>query len=174
MFQIRCNKKNHPECSNVPQTIVITDVNFGPVAKYYFDLSGTAFGAMALPGRNAQLRRAGMLHMQFRRVPCNWPGVKLTFYILKGANPYYLPVMVQNVNRAGTVVKMEVQRSKGGSWEPMYRSWGSVWRRDSGNKLTGPLSFRVTSESGKPVVATNVIPVGWKGGNTYTSKVQFY
>ncbi|KAK1606027.1 hypothetical protein QYE76_029700 [Lolium multiflorum] len=88
-YQIRCNKKNYPECSNVAKTVVITDINDGPMAKYHFDLSGTAFGAMALPGRNAQLRRAGKISIQFRRVPCNWPGVKITFYVLKGANPYY-------------------------------------------------------------------------------------
>jgi len=177
-YQIRCNKTSHPECSNQAKTIVITDVNYGPVAKYYFDLSGTAFGSMALPGRSAQLRRAGMIHMQFRRVPCNWPGMKITFYILKGANPYYLPVMAENVNRDGTVVKMSIMRSKDGRptniWEPMYRSFGAVWRRDSGNPMKGPLSLRITSDSGKTLVANNVFPAGWKGGVGYTSKVQFY
>jgi hypothetical protein len=162
----------------VAKTVVITDINDGPMAKYHFDLSGTAFGAMALPGRNAQLRRAGKISMEFRRVPCNWPGVKITFYVLKGANPYYLPVMPENVNRDGTVVKMDIMRSKDGRptkiWEPMYRSVGAVWRRDSGNPLKGPLSLRITSDSGKTLVANNVIPAGWKGGKGYTSKVQFY
>ncbi|XP_047064854.1 expansin-B2-like [Lolium rigidum] len=177
-YQIKCNKNNYPECSNVAKTVVITDINDGPMAKYHFDLSGTAFGAMALPGRNAQLRRAGKISIQFRRVPCNWPGVKITFYILKGANPYYFPVMPEHLNGDGTVVKMEVMRSKDGRptkiWEPMYRSVGAVWRRDSGNPLKGPLSLRITSDSGKKLIANNVIPAGWKGGNGYTSKVQFY
>ncbi|KAK1606026.1 hypothetical protein QYE76_029699 [Lolium multiflorum] len=88
---------------------------------------------MALPG-NAQLRRAGKISILFRRVPCNWPGVKITFYVLKGANPYYLPVMPENVNRDGTVVKMDIMRSKDGRptkiWESMYRSVGAVWRRE--------------------------------------------
>ena len=178
MFQVKCDRNCHPECSNVAKTIVITDINTGTLGKYYFDMSGTAFGSMAKPGRNAQLRKAGKISIQFRRVPCNWPRVKVTFYILRGANPYYLPVMPENVNRDGNVVRMAIMRSKYGRptkiWEPMYRSVGAVWRRDSGNPLKGPLSLRITSESGKTLVATNVIPANWKGGVGYTSKVQFY
>jgi hypothetical protein len=37
------------------------------ISKYYFDLSGTAFGSMAKPGLNAKLRRAGIMDIQFRR-----------------------------------------------------------------------------------------------------------
>jgi len=51
----------------VPQTVVITDMNYYPVAKYHFDLSGTAFGSMATYGLNDKLRHAGIIDMQFRR-----------------------------------------------------------------------------------------------------------
>jgi hypothetical protein len=66
-MQIRCVAQNHPACSGVPETVIITDMNYYPVARYHFDLSGTAFGAMALPGRNDQLRHAGIIDMQFKR-----------------------------------------------------------------------------------------------------------
>jgi hypothetical protein len=67
-FQIRC--VNHPACSGIPETVIITDMNYYPVAKYHFDLSGTAFGAMAKSGRSDELRHAGIIDMQFKRYHC--------------------------------------------------------------------------------------------------------
>ncbi|KAI8027865.1 Expansin-B15 [Camellia lanceoleosa] len=50
----------------------------------------------------------------------------------------------------------------------MQRSFGAVWKLNAA--MPGPLSFRITSSSGKTVVVTNVIPVGWKPGQTYYSR----
>jgi hypothetical protein len=51
----------------VPETVIITDMNYYPVAPYHFDLSGTAFGAMAKDDRNDELRHAGIIDIQFKR-----------------------------------------------------------------------------------------------------------
>uniref|UniRef100_A0ACD5U4C1 Uncharacterized protein n=1 Tax=Avena sativa TaxID=4498 RepID=A0ACD5U4C1_AVESA len=176
-YQIRCVRANNPACSGQPRTVVITDMNYYPVARYHFDLSGTAFGAMAMGGKNDQLRHAGIIDMQFRRVPCNFPGMKVTFYILPGANPNYFPVVAAYANRDGTVVKMEVMRSRKGrptgQWENMYRSWGTVFRLDTREALQGPLSLRITSDSGKTLMANNIIPAGWTGGTSFWSNMQY-
>ena len=64
-YQIRCVA--HPACSGIPETVIITDMNYYPVAPYHLDLSGTAFGAMAKDDRNDELRHAGIIDIQFKR-----------------------------------------------------------------------------------------------------------
>ena len=178
MLQIKCDYSNNPSCSGQPRTVVITDMNYYPVARYHFDLSGTAFGAMAKNGLNDKLRHAGIIDMQFRRVRCNFPGMKVTFHVQRGSNPNYLAVLVEYANVDGTVVRMELMQTRNGrptgSWEPMRRSWGSIWRMDTSRPLQGPFSMRITSDSGKTLVANNVIPAYWRPDKAYGSNVQFY
>ena len=49
------------------KTVIITDMNYYPVSKYHFDLSGTAFGRLAKPGLNDKLRHSGIIDIEFTR-----------------------------------------------------------------------------------------------------------
>ncbi|XP_006662045.1 expansin-B6 isoform X1 [Oryza brachyantha] len=176
-YQIRC--QNNPACSGNPETVIITDMNYYPVAKYHFDLSGTAFGAMARPGLNDQLRHAGIIDIQFRRVPCNFPGLKVNFHVEEGSNPVYFAVLVEYEDLDGDVVQVDLMESKSayggatGVWTPMRESWGSIWRLDANHRLQAPFSIRIRSDSGKTLVANNVIPANWSPNSNYRSIVQF-
>jgi hypothetical protein len=172
-LQIRCLKSNHPACSGVAQTVIITDMNYYPVAKYHFDLSGTAFGSMASWGLNDKLRHAGIIDMQFRRVPCNFPGLTITFRVQHGSNPMYLAVLIEHENKDGDVVQADIMQSNSGHWEPMHESWGSIWRIDPNRPLRGPFSMRITNESGRQLVAKNVIPANYIPDVDYRSFVQY-
>uniref|UniRef100_A0A453J9H8 Uncharacterized protein n=1 Tax=Aegilops tauschii subsp. strangulata TaxID=200361 RepID=A0A453J9H8_AEGTS len=172
-YQIRCVSAGHPACSGVPETVIITDMNYYPVSRFHFDLSGTAFGAMAKDGRNDELRHAGIIDMQFRRVPCQYPGLTVTFHVQHGSNPYYLAILVEYENGDGDVDQVDIMQSRPdvageggmaptGEWVPMTESWGSIWRMDTRRPMQGPFSLRITNESGKTLVADQVIPADWE------------
>jgi hypothetical protein len=66
--QAKCT--GHVSCSSTPVMVVLTDLcPTGPclAEPVHFDLSGTAFGAMAKPGQADQLRAAGYLQIQYNR-----------------------------------------------------------------------------------------------------------
>ncbi|KAJ1299224.1 hypothetical protein BS78_01G515500 [Paspalum vaginatum] len=175
-YKIKCSKD--PACSGRTETVVITDMNYYPgVAPYHFDLSGTAFGKLAKPGRNQDLRRAGIIDVQFARVPCEFPGLKVGFHVQEASTQVYFAVLVEYENGDGDVVQVDLMESSSssgsGRWTPMRESWGSVWRLDSSHRLQPPFSIRVRSDSGKTLVARDVIPRNWRPNTFYRSIVQY-
>lgn len=108
-------------------------------------------------------------------MPCSWAGAELTFVVDAGSNPHYFAVLVQYQNGDGDLSGVELMQggAGGAAWTPMQHSWGAVWKLDAGSALQAPLSLRLTSSSGKKLVASNVIPVGWKAGAAYQSAVNY-
>ncbi|XP_062206183.1 expansin-B9-like [Phragmites australis] len=171
-YEIKC--KAPEECSNKPVVVFITDMNYEHISSYHFDLSGKAFGAMAKPGLNDKLIHRGIIDMEFRRVRCKYPpGQKIWFHVEKFSNPNYLAVLVKFVADDGDIVQMDLKEKASPEWRPMKQSWGAIWRMDSAKPLKGPFSIRLTSESGKKLVATDVIPANFIENAVYKSNIQF-
>ncbi|BBG97362.1 expansin B2 [Prunus dulcis] len=159
-------------CSGNSATVVITDECPGCTSEsVHFDLSGTAFGAMAVSGQEGQLRNAGVLQIQYKRVDCNYPGVTLIFRVDSGSNPNYFATLIEYEDGAGDLTEVHLKQSGGDSdsWLLMQESWGAVWKLDSGSALQAPFSIRLTASDGQALVANNVIPDGWQAGQTYRS-----
>ncbi|KAL3647516.1 hypothetical protein CASFOL_008484 [Castilleja foliolosa] len=176
-YQIKCTK--HRLCSKKPVRVVITDFCPGGVCvtdAAHFDLSGTAFGAMAIPGQEDKLRNAGMLQIRFARVACDYSGKTLVFRVDPGSNPNYIAIAIEFEEGDGDLRRVDLQQAsiESGKWWEMNQSWGAVWQLNPGSKLNPPFSIRLISQySGRVLVAKNVIPVGWKPGATYRSVVNY-
>jgi hypothetical protein len=97
------------------------------------------------------------------------------FHVEDVSNQFYLAVLVKFVANDGDIVQMDLMESKNGpgEWMPMKHSWGAIWRIAPGRPLKGPFSIRLTSESGKQLVTTDVIPEDWQKNTIYQSNIQF-
>lgn len=174
-YEVKCTENS--ACSGSPVEVVITDEcpGCGGADKVHFDLSGTAFGAMAVSGQAQKLRDAGILQIQHRRVKCNYRGTSLAFHVDSGSNANYFACLIEYEDGDGDLAKVELKEATdSATWKPMQQSWGAVWKLDAGGPLKPPFSLRLTTvESGRTLVLNNVIPAGWTPGQTYRSSVNF-
>ncbi|KAH7576277.1 hypothetical protein JRO89_XS01G0026200 [Xanthoceras sorbifolium] len=108
-------------------------------------------------------------------VECDYSGMNVVFVVDSGSNPSYFAVLIEFVEGDGTLAAVDLQQtSQSNTWLSMQRSWGAVWKLDSGSSLTAPFSLRLTAaDSGETIVASNIIPDGWGAGQTYQSLVNF-
>lgn len=109
------------------------------------------------------------------RIQCNHHGATLTFHVDAGSNAYYFAVLVKYGNGDGELAGVDLKQALDAhSWLPMQPSWGALWKLNSGSSLQAPFSIRLKSlQSGKTIVAKNVIPADWKPGQAYPSHVNF-
>ncbi|WVZ62986.1 hypothetical protein U9M48_012671 [Paspalum notatum var. saurae] len=173
-YEVKCTA--NAACSGQPATIVITDQSPGglfPGEVEHFDMSGTAMGAMAKPGMADKLRAGGVLRILYRRVPCKYTGVNVAFKVDQGANPFYFDVLIEFEDDDGDLTAVELMEAGSGVWTPMAHNWGATWRLNNGRRLNAPFGLRLTSDSGRVLVANNAIPAAWKPGKTYRSLVNY-
>ncbi|KAF6176788.1 hypothetical protein GIB67_016364 [Kingdonia uniflora] len=172
-LKVKC--RGHRSCSHKPVRVTITDFcPGGPCVSEsaHFDLSGTAFGAMAIRGQENQLRNAGVLSIQFARVACYYGRTTVAFHVDPASNPYYISIVVEFEDGDGDLAGVSLQDASSTNWQAMQQSWGAEWKLDA--KLWATFSILLTSKySGRNLVARNVIPAGWKPGTTYRSFVNY-
>ncbi|KAM0926265.1 hypothetical protein ACQ4PT_003395 [Festuca glaucescens] len=127
-YQIRCVAQNHPACSGVPKTVIITDMNYFPVSRYHFDLSAAPPSSL------------DRTHTEYLAI--------LVEYEDGDGDVVQVDIMDSRLDTAN-----EDGMTSTGEWVPMKESWGSIWRVDTRRPMQGPFSLRITNESGKTLVA---------------------
>jgi hypothetical protein len=174
-YQVMCDQQNSQWC-RPGVTVTVTATNLCPPdwskpnnnggwcnpPRQHFDMAQPAWEKIGVYS-------GGIIPVMYRRVPCvRRGGVRFTI----NGHDYFNLVLIANVAAAGSIKSMDVKSSSSDNWMPMARNWGAQWH--SLAYLTGQsLSFRVTDTDGQTLEFTNVVPKGWKFGQTFASKIQF-
>ncbi|PWA36311.1 expansin-B14 [Artemisia annua] len=158
-----------------PITVTISDECPGlcNTVPFHFDLSGFAFGAMAHPGQDHNLRQLGQVDVQYQRVPCSYGGTNIAFKVSEKVNPSWFSMAIEYADGDGGFKHVEIAQGGTKNFVAMDNIWGAVWKVDVDPSFQPPFSFRLTSADGKTVVANNVIPENFSVGQKYSSNVNF-
>ncbi|EES04907.1 hypothetical protein SORBI_3004G121700 [Sorghum bicolor] len=174
-YKIACDRKRaDPRFCKPGVTVTVTATNFCPPnlalpeggwcnqQRPHFDMAQPAFEKIGVYS-------GGIIPIMYKRVPCvKRGGVRFTI----NGHDYFNLVLVTNVAAAGSIKSMEVKTSNSSNWSPLARNWGANWH--SLAYLTRQmLSFRVTDTDGQTIEFKDVVPQGWKFGQTFASKLQF-
>ncbi|KAK2987660.1 hypothetical protein RJ640_012939 [Escallonia rubra] len=170
-YQVRC--KGAPCCSEEGVKVVVTD--YGEGDRTDFILSTHAYANLARPGFALELFAYGVVDIEYKRIPCQYPGYNLLFKVHEHSRfPDYLAIVI--LYQAGTydTVALEVWQEDCKQWRPMRRAYGTVW--DMPNPPKGALRFRIKvirSDEAKWVQPSNpVLTSEWKAGVAYDTTIQ--
>ncbi|OWM91019.1 expansin-B3-like [Punica granatum] len=173
-YKVRCLDRSI--CSRRAVTIIVTDECPGGYCsggRVHFDLSGAAFGRMAVSGEGGQLRNRGELPVMYRRTPCKYPGKNIAFHVNEGSTNYWLSLLVEFEDGDGDVGSMHIREAGSTQWLEMKHLWGANWCI-IGGPLQGPFSVKIaTLSTSRTLSARDIIPRNWTPRATYTSRLNF-
>lgn len=174
-YKVKC--MDHNICSRRAVTVIITDEcpgGYCSAGHTHFDLSGAAFGRMAVAGYGNQLRNRGEIPVVFHRTPCKYPGKNIAFQVNEGSTNYWLSLLVEFEDGDGDVGSMHIREASSTEWLEMSHLWGANWCI-IGGPLKGPFSVKLTSlRTSKTLSTRDVIPRNWSPKAIYTSRLNFF
>ncbi|KAE8664072.1 Expansin-B3 [Hibiscus syriacus] len=152
-FKVKCLDKSI--CSRRAVTIIVTDECPGMYCangRTHFDLTGAAFGRMAITGENSQLRNRGELLDPMFTQGRTLPSMLMKAPLITGS------LMVEFEDGDGDVGSMHIREANSNEWMEMSHVWGANWCIIKG-PLKGPFSVKLTTLStGRTLSAKDVIP----------------
>jgi hypothetical protein len=117
-------------------------------------------------------REAGIINVQFRRVPCQRSGG--VRFCVKGNNNWLL-LHVMNVAGGGDIGEMAV-RMAGGDWVQMSQNWGITYQAFTAMDKSKALAVRITGgfSPKETIIVGNAIPARWSTGLCYQGSNNFW
>uniref|UniRef100_J3MAL4 Expansin n=1 Tax=Oryza brachyantha TaxID=4533 RepID=J3MAL4_ORYBR len=177
-YELRCVKS--PWCNPGSPSVVLTGTNLCPPnwdlpndnggwctpPRHHFDMAPPSFLKLAQ-------RVAGIVPVQYRRVPCQRTGG--VRFCLHG-NHYWLLLYVMNVGGAGDVSSLSVKRSGGSAWIQAAHNWGITYQVFAALDNSVGLSVKLTTYSSpqQTIVVDDAIPPWWTTGLCYQGSNNFY
>ncbi|GJN29931.1 hypothetical protein PR202_gb18197 [Eleusine coracana subsp. coracana] len=179
-YELRCVKSAY--CNPGSPSVVVTGTNLCPPNWYlpndnggwcnpprqHFDMAPPSFLKLAQ-------RVAGIIPVQFRRVPCQRSGG--VRFCVQGNN-YWLLVYVMNVAGSGDVSDLEVKRygESEDSYVPASHNWGITYQVFAALGNAKGLVVKMTSYSDpqQTIVVEDAIPAYWTTGLCYQGSNNFY
>ncbi|XP_054822829.1 expansin-like B1 [Prosopis cineraria] len=168
-YQVRC--KNPRLCNSYGTTVVAAD--YGEGDRTDLILSPSAWADLGRnPGASQELKKYGVVDIEYRRVPCRFAGYNVRIKIHESSRyPDYLALVIQYVPGMSDVTAVEIYQNDRREWRPMRRAYGAVF--DIVGAPHGPLMLRLqfSGRTGWVQSTKSAIPGDWKIGASYDSQV---
>jgi len=177
-YQIRCVQSKW--CVAGSPTITITGTNLCPPnwdkpsddggwcnpPRKHFDLAPPMFYKLAA-------RVAGIVPVQFRRVPCQRTG-GVRFFVT--GNNYWLLLHIMNLGGGGDISAVSVRPADSRTWIPASQNWGITYQAFTELDRSVGLIVKITTGSSpqKTIVCWDAIPAWWAQGLTYQGSNNFW
>ncbi|KAL8145673.1 hypothetical protein AgCh_003714 [Apium graveolens] len=110
-YKVRCLDRSI--CARRAVTVIITDECPGGYCSgghTHFDLSGAAFGRLAVSGEHNQLRNRGVIPVTYRRTACKYPGKNIAFKVNEGSTDHWLSLLVEFEDGDGDLGSMHIKQ----------------------------------------------------------------
>ncbi|OAY70967.1 Expansin-like A1 [Ananas comosus] len=171
-YKVRCVDKML--CNSEGVKVILTDSS-RRVNRTELVLSKKGFMAMAQKGLAHHLMRLKMVHVEYKRIPCEYKNKNLSIRVEEGSrNPKHLTLKFLFQGGQTDIVAVDLAQVGSPIWEYMTQRRGPIW--STSRAPTGPLQLRVVvtgGSSGKWVWAeTEVLPAEWEVGKIYDTGVQ--
>ncbi|KAH9321474.1 hypothetical protein KI387_016113, partial [Taxus chinensis] len=170
-YQIRCT--NQAICRKSGLKVVVTDHTENNQTD--FVVSVRTFSSLAQPSKSAELVKMGIANVEYKRIPCEYPGQNMTLKIDKSSSyPYFLAVQFLYQGGQTDITSVDVAQVGTSNWKYMTRNHGAVWSIEK--PPMGDLSVRWLVTSGYDGYwvwsKRSVLPSNWKVGSVYDSGIQ--